>query len=117
MGLVDEKAPSWVKHAVRRWKQFYNEIQFIDGQIDTANPLSVIFRNEALLKQVVSQSQAVTTPPIEPTPSKKEESAPSQPEKTPPPNPEKKQRKGWFISKLKDLQCLFNRPLWSWDSF
>ncbi|MFX1319091.1 MAG: hypothetical protein ACFE9D_04525 [Promethearchaeota archaeon] len=115
--MVHKKAPSWVKHAVRRWKQFYNDIQFADGQIDTANPLSVIFRNETLMTRPVSQSQAGTTPPIEPTFSKKEESTRSQPEKAPPPNPQQKQRKGRFISKLKDLQYLIYLTFLSWDSF
>lgn len=50
-GLTDQKSPSWLKHAVRRWKELYYEILRVDGQIDLSNPLSVLFRNEiALLK-------------------------------------------------------------------
>lgn len=114
-GMVDEKIPSWVKHAVRRWKQFYNEIQFIDGQGDTTNPLSEIFRNEALMTKHASQSQAATTCP-EPTSSKKKATR-SQPEKSPPSKPEQKQSKGRFIFKLKELQCLFTLPNFSWGPF
>jgi hypothetical protein len=107
-GVVEEKAPSWVKHAIRRWKQFYNEIQFVDGQIDTSNPLSTIFRNEALMTKIVTEAEGSTISSHEPDSSKKEESTHTQPSKSPPSKQEKKQCKGRFIYKIKKPQVLLN---------
>jgi hypothetical protein len=105
MGLVDEKSSSWIKHTVRHWKQVYNEIQFVDGHIDTSNPLSSIFRNEPLATKLLTQSKEAASSSSKVTSSKKEESSRSQPEKTSPSNPEKKQSKGRFLYKIKELQC------------
>ena len=104
--MVEEKSPSWVKHAVRRWKQLYHEIQYADGQLDISNPLSEIFRNEALTTKLMSTEDTETTPDT--SSSKKEESPPPQPEKQPISQPEKKQSKKRFLFKIKELQFLPN---------
>jgi len=107
-GLVDEKSPIWVKHAIRRWKQFYYEIQYTDGQVDTSNPLSTIFRNESLSAKLSAKSSEDTALSSALIPSKKEKSPPAQPQKTPPSKTEKRQSKGRFLFKLKEIQWLLN---------
>ncbi len=103
MGVVDEKSPIWVKHAIRRWKQFYHEIQYADGQIDISNPLSTIFRNESQMAKLAVEGSSVSTESIQ---TKKEDSTKSQPEKIPSSKPEQKQSKGRFLFKIKELQFL-----------
>lgn len=105
--MVDAKSPSWAKHVVRRWKQFYREIQYADGQLDIANPLSLIFRREILTQKVTEQTAEGASPSPEPISSKKKESVKSQPQKTPS-KTKHKQNKGWFFSKLKEIQCLLS---------
>ncbi len=114
-GLTDQKSPSWVKHAVRKWKELYYEILRVDGQIDLSNPLSAIFRNEiALLKGEVapaeslgqSKPEAQCKPPT--TPSVKKEGLTSPkvvPKGDHPAKSKGKQTKGRFIFKLKKIQC------------
>lgn len=117
MGLVEVKSQSWMKHAIRRWKQFYHEILFADGQIDDSNPLSMIFRNEVLSTKLVTQIEGITAAEQDSLHSKKEESPHSQPEKTPPSKPERKQSKGRFIFKIKELQCLLTPFSFGWTHF
>ncbi len=108
MGLVEEKSPIWVKHAVRRWKQFYNEIQYADGQTDTSSPLSAIFRNDAIAMKSAAASTDDESKSPESSPSKKEDSSQPHPEKSPSTKSEKKQSKGRFLFKIKELQFLPN---------
>jgi hypothetical protein len=107
LGVVDAKSPSWAKHVVRRWKQFYQEIQYADGQLDMANPLSLIFHREILPQKATKQTAEDGSPSPELLPSKKKESIKSQPQKTPS-KTKHKQNKGRFFSKLKEIQCLLN---------
>ncbi|MFX1576722.1 MAG: hypothetical protein ACFFCF_06075 [Promethearchaeota archaeon] len=105
--MVDAKSPSWVKQVVRRWKQFYQEIQYADGQLDMSNPLSLIFQREILPQEAAAQTAKGVSPSPEPLPSKKKESVKSQPQKAPS-KTKHKQNKGRFFSKLKEIQCLLN---------
>lgn len=106
--MVDAKSPSWAKHVVRRWKQFYQEIQYADGQLNMTNPLSLIFHREIPIQKATEQTVEGTSPSLEQIPSKKKESVKSQPQKAPS-KIKHKQNKGRLFSKIKEIQCLL-RP-------
>ncbi|MFX0168368.1 MAG: hypothetical protein ACFE89_03325 [Candidatus Hodarchaeota archaeon] len=101
--MTEHKPYSWVKHAVRKWKQFYYEILRADGQIDLSNPLSMIFSPEFLLTKISDVS-----PPSETAPTKQEHTPPS--DSTPASDSVskdlKKRRKGRFPLKIKEIQAL-----------
>ena len=107
-GVAGSKVYSWVKHAVRRWKELYYEILETDGQIDWVNPLSAIFSHDSLT------GKAVDAPPkaSESMPSKPESTAPSKPTPTSEssPKPKQKRRQGRFVSKIKEIQAFLIRP-------
>jgi hypothetical protein len=107
-GLTEPKAYSWVKHAVRRWKELYYEILETDGQTDWVNPLSAIFSHDNLA------AKTVDAPPnaSESMPSKQKSTPPSKPSPTNESSPEtkKKRTQGRFFLKIKEIQAFSIRP-------
>jgi hypothetical protein len=107
LGVVDAKSPSWAKHVVRRWKQFYQEIQYADGQLDMTNPLSLIFQRELPVQKTTEETAKGASQSLEPISLKKKELAKSQPQKAPS-KTKHKQNKRRLFSKLKKIQCLLS---------
>ena len=107
-GLTEPHPYSWIKHAVRRWKEFYYEILETDGQTEWVNPLSAIFSHDNLALK------AVDAPPTAPESvhKKQELSSPADPTPTSQPNPKtkRKQRQGRFFVKIKEIQAFLVRP-------
>ena len=110
-GVVEQKSFNWAKHAVRRWKVLYYEIQHTDGNLVGSSPLSFIFRNEAMAAKPSVSDSGEQTSSLEPTPSKKDltPEPTAKPQKTPTTKSKEKQNKRRFFFKLKDLQ-IFRNP-------
>ena len=107
-GLTEPRPHSWLKHAVRRWKEVYYEILETDGQSEWMNPLSTIFRHDSLVIKPVDVPPATS----EITPKRQESSSPADPTPTSQPKPKTKrnQRQGRFFVKIKELQDFLIHP-------
>lgn len=108
--MTEQKSLSWAKHAVRRWKELYNEIQRVDGNLEVSRPMSIIFRNEGLAKKLTTSDSRLQSAPPKAAPAKKDET--SKPTKQPPKAPKteskEKKTKRWFSFKLKGLKIFLN---------
>ena len=107
-GLTGSKPFSWVKHAVRRWKELYYEILDADGQTDWVNPLSAIFSHDILAAKAVDAPPKVTE-----SMSTKQESTPSsKPTSTSKSSTKTKQKRGQsrFFLKIEEIQAFLFRP-------
>ncbi|MFW9832283.1 MAG: hypothetical protein ACFFD8_10970 [Candidatus Thorarchaeota archaeon] len=108
--MVVKKPYSWLKHAVRRWKELYYEIQRTDGNLDSSSPLSFFFRNEGFVTKLEALANNVETNSSESTSSKKDETV--QPavksHKDPVVKSKEKRNKDRFSIRFKEVQLLQN---------
>ena len=107
-GLTEPRPYSWVKHAVRRWKELYYEILKTDGQTEWLNPLSTIFSHDNLAVKTVESPPPVPAP----APTKPETTHPTEttPTRQPKSKSQRKQGQGRFLVKIKEIQALLIRP-------
>ncbi len=100
-GVGNHKTKSWVKHTVRRWKELYQDIQRINGQLTKAPLLSTIFRNEILTSKLKQTKSKTKENPVEPSTSRKKIPPHPQPNKEPTIKPPKNKARVDFSLKSK----------------